>query len=152
MVAMWSRCGGVIGAMRHASAMHPIVMFRIRTRCERWRMLSGMRHTGRIRETYGTIATSKKRIVQINPPPLMMGGGGDSNDQTVRRSARLGGGRSLHFLSLHGVGLTIAEDENLTITKDFFSLFLGTLYLVYGFCFCYRANVCKLRPYFCRLV
>ena len=29
------------------------------------------RNTGRIRETYGTIATSK------NPPPLMMGGGGD---------------------------------------------------------------------------
>jgi hypothetical protein len=27
---MWSRCGGVIGAMRHASAMHPIVTFRMR--------------------------------------------------------------------------------------------------------------------------
>ena len=38
---MWSRCGGVIGAMRHASAMHPIVTFRMRTRCERWRMLNG---------------------------------------------------------------------------------------------------------------
>ena len=24
----------------------------------------------------------------------------------------------LHFLSLHGVGLTIAEDENLTVTKN----------------------------------
>ena len=59
-VAVRSRCGGVIGAMRHASAMHPIVTFRMRTRCERWRMLSGMRHTGRIRDRYGTIATSKK--------------------------------------------------------------------------------------------
>ena len=73
VVTMWSRCGGVIGAMRHASAMHPTVMFRMRTRCERWRMLSGMRYTGQIRETYGTIATSKKT------PPLMMGGGGDLN-------------------------------------------------------------------------
>ena len=68
---MRSRCGGVIGSKRHASAMHPIVMFRMRTRCERWRMLSGTRHTGDIRETYGTIATSKKT------PPLEMGGGGE---------------------------------------------------------------------------
>ena len=27
---MWSRCGGVIGSKRHASAMHPTVMFRMR--------------------------------------------------------------------------------------------------------------------------
>ena len=71
VVAVRSQYGGVIGAMRHAFAMHPIVTFRMRTRCERWRMLSGMRHTGRIRDRYGTIATSK------NPPPLGMGGGGD---------------------------------------------------------------------------
>ena len=77
VVTMWSRCGGVIGPMRHASAMHPIVTFRMRTRCERWRMLSRMRHTRRIRETYGTIATSKKAYSSNKPPPLMMGGGGD---------------------------------------------------------------------------
>ena len=68
---MRSRCGGVIGSKRPTSTTHPIVTFRMRTRCERWRMLSGMRYTGRIRDRYGTIATSK------NPPPLEMGGGGE---------------------------------------------------------------------------
>ena len=72
---MRSRCGGVIGSKRHASAMHPIVTFRMRTRCERWRMLSGMRdiqdryerHTGQIRDD----------SYFKNPPPLGMGGGGE---------------------------------------------------------------------------
>ena len=47
--------------------MHPTVMFRMRTRCERWRMLSGMRHTRDIRDD----SYFKKT------PPLGMGGGGE---------------------------------------------------------------------------
>ena len=39
------------------------------------------RHTGRIRETYGTIATSK------NPPPLGMSSGGDLSGDAVALTA-----------------------------------------------------------------
>ena len=80
---MWSRCGGVIGPMRHASAMHPIVTFRMRNNRNlvvknEMRMVENAkrneeRHTGRIRDD----SDIKKAYSSNNPPPLMMGGGGD---------------------------------------------------------------------------
>ena len=46
---------------------------------------------------------------------------------------RLDGVRLFHFLSLHGVGLTIAKDENLTIFYHLCTLYFVTLYILYAF-------------------